>query len=379
MAKKGKKQEQIKPLRYNDYSLIFLIIFLLCFGLVMLYSISSYYSFTNYKGNASYVVVKQGKVILAGLVGMTILAFIPYDFWMRFAGLAYFVGAGLCILVNFIGDEAKGQSRWIEIGSFRFQPSELAKIAIILFLATIIYKRPRCLERGVDIFKITLFTVPIILAVLVNNLSTAIIMAGIVFCMMFVASPKSKYFIITAAVVVIVAVLVVLYVANQETTGDYRLERIQIWLNTETHPKGYQTLQGLYAIGSGGLFGKGLGESMQKLGFIPEPHNDMIFTVICEELGLFGAMCVIILFVLVLWRMMIIANNASDIFGSMIVVGVMSHIAIQVILNIAVVTNFFPNTGISLPFISYGGTAILCLLGEIGLVLSVARGIKLES
>ena len=149
-------------------------------------------------------------------------------------------------------------------------------------------------------------------------------------------------------------------------------------LNPEEYEKGYQTLQGLYAIGSGGLFGKGLGASMQKLGFIPEAQNDMIFSVICEELGLFGATCLILLYLLLIWRFMIIANNAADLYGALIVVGIMAHIAIQVILNIAVVTNTMPNTGILLPFVSYGGTSIMFLLGEMGLALSVSRGIKFE-
>ena len=159
----------------------------------------------------------------------------------------------------------------------------------------------------------------------------------------------------------------------------YRAERLKIWLHPEDYDKGYQTLQGLYAIGSGGLFGKGLGESMQKLGFVPEAQNDMIFSIICEELGLFGAICVILLFLLMIWRFMVIANNAPDLYGALIVVGVMAHVAIQVILNIAVVTNTIPNTGITLPFISYGGTSILFLLSEMGLALSVSRGIKLEA
>ena len=138
-------------------------------------------------------------------------------------------------------------------------------------------------------------------------------------------------------------------------------------------------MQGLYAIGSGKLFGKGLGESLQKMGNVPESQNDMIFTIICEELGLFGAVCVILLFVLLLWRMMVIANNATDLYGALVVSGIMSHIAIQVILNIAVVTNTIPNTGVILPFISYGGTSIVFLMGEMGLALSVSKGIRLET
>lgn len=167
--------------------------------------------------------------------------------------------------------------------------------------------------------------------------------------------------------------------ASSENLG-FRGERILAWLDPEAYAsgKGFQTLQALYAIGSGDIFGKGLGQSMQKLGFIPEAQNDMIFSIICEELGLFGAIAIILLFLLLIWRFMIVANNAPDLFGALLVVGVMGHIAIQVILNIAVVTNTIPNTGISLPFISYGGSSVMFLLIEIGLVLSVSHSIRLK-
>ena len=160
----------------------------------------------------------------------------------------------------------------------------------------------------------------------------------------------------------------------------YQLNRINVWLDPEAYPDtgGYQVLQGLYAIGSGGLFGKGLGESIQKLGFVPEAQNDMIFSIICEELGLFGAIGIILIFMFMIYRFMLIASNAPDLFGSLLVVGVMAHVAIQVILNIAVVTNTIPNTGITLPFISYGGTSVLFLMMEMGMVLSVSNQIKLE-
>lgn len=371
------KQKKSKPLRYYDYSLLFLIIFLLCFGLVMLYSTSSYYGFTRFDDSAYYV-KKQLFATSLGIVAMFAVSIIPYQWWMKWATFGYIAAFGLCVAVIFVGREAKGQSRWLQIGPLSFQPSELAKLAIILFIATIIYKTPKGLGNWKNLLKIGAMSIPVILPILYNNLSTAIILTGIVVCMLFVASPKSRYFILLGVVGIILVALVVMF-AISGGEGGYRLERVQIWLNPEAHEKGYQTLQGLYAIGSGGLFGKGLGESMQKLGFIPEAQNDMIFSVICEELGLFGAVCVIILFILVIWRLMIIANNAQDLFGSMLVVGVMSHLSIQVVLNIAVVTNTIPNTGISLPFISYGGTSILFLLAEMGLALSVARGIKLES
>ena len=177
------------------------------------------------------------------------------------------------------------------------------------------------------------------------------------------------------------ALLVFVIVQMDSSDLSFRGNRILAWLNPEDYATGtgFQTLQSLYAIGSGGIFGKGLGQSIQKLGFLPEAQNDMIFSIICEELGLFGGIAVILLFVLLCWRFMVIANNAPDLFGALLVVGVMGHIAIQVILNIAVVTNTIPDTGISLPFISYGGSSVMFLLIEIGLVLSVARGIRLKS
>ena len=182
-----------------------------------------------------------------------------------------------------------------------------------------------------------------------------------------------------AAALAVIVILQVDKMGNAEL--DFRSNRILAWLNPEDYATGtgFQTLQSLYAIGSGGIFGKGLGQSIQKLGFLPEAQNDMIFSIICEELGLFGGIAVILLFVILCWRFMVIANNAPDLFGALLVVGVMGHIAIQVILNIAVVTNTIPNTGISLPFISYGGSSVMFLLIEIGMVLSVARGIRLKT
>ena len=198
--------------------------------------------------------------------------------------------------------------------------------------------------------------------------------------MLFVASPEYKKFFllgIAGAAAGTGVVYIITRMASSEKL-DFRGERILAWLDPEAYAsgKGFQTLQALYAIGSGGIFGKGLGQSMQKLGFIPEAQNDMIFSIICEELGLFGAIAIILLFLLLIWRFMIVANNAPDLFGALLVVGVMGHIAIQVILNIAVVTNTIPNTGISLPFISYGGSSVMFLLIEIGLVLSVSHSIR---
>lgn len=201
--------------------------------------------------------------------------------------------------------------------------------------------------------------------------------------MLFVSTPDYRRFValgLGGTVICAIAVFVILKLNEAGSIEGVRSTRILAWLNPEAYAsgKGFQTLQALYAIGSGGILGKGLGQSMQKLGFLPEAQNDMIFSIICEELGLFGAISIMLMFLLLIWRFMVIANNAPDLFGALLVVGVMGHIAIQVILNVAVVTNTIPNTGISLPFISYGGSSVLFLLMEIGLVLSVGRGIRFK-
>lgn len=359
-----------KRVRYFDYSLLFIVIFLVCFGLVMLYSTSSYNGEVKF-GDAAFYLKKQLFATTLGFVAMIIISRIDYHFWKKFWLLAYIAGFGLCTLVMIVGEDIKGSKRWLQIGSLSFQPSELAKLAMIIFLAVIISRMPKKMGKLSTIIKVLVLALPMVGIVAAENLSTAIIILGIAVAMIFVASPKYMQFIVMGASVIAVGAIFIL-------AADYRRERLDIWLNPEAHEKGYQTLQGLYAIGSGGLFGKGLGESMQKLGFVPEAQNDMIFSIICEELGLFGAVCVILLFLLLIWRFMVIANNAPDLYGALIVTGILTHIAIQVILNIAVVTNTIPNTGISLPFISYGGTSVLFLMAEMGLALSVSRGIQLE-
>lgn len=207
---------------------------------------------------------------------------------------------------------------------------------------------------------------PIVALVGTNNLSTAVIILGIAVIMIFISNPKYLPF-------VWIALVGIVFVGIFLSMEQYRLERLAVWRDPENYEKGFQTIQGLYAIGSGGVFGKGLGNSIQKLGFVPEAQNDMIFSVICEEFGLVGAVLLIGVFAFMLWRFMVIATRASDLFGALIMAGIMGHIAIQVILNVAVVTNTIPNTGITLPFISYGGTSVLFLLSEMGLALSVSR------
>lgn len=363
---------------YYDYSLLFLIVFIVGFGLVMIYSTSSYNAERLY-GRSTYFIEKQALSAALGLVVMIFISKLDYHFLLmklpifriRPTTALYLLCMGLQVLVLFIGAEINGAKRWIRVGGFSFQPSELAKIAVILFTAYIVNLAPKRINRFSGFLKVCVFVFPLIVLVLIENLSTAIIMGLSMVAICFVASRKKGYFAICFLLAVGVVVLAVL-------VAPYRLERIQIWQNVETHKKGYQILQGLYAIASGGLFGKGLGESMQKLGFIPESHNDMIFSVICEELGLFGAVALILVFVLLIWRIFVIAINAPDLFGGLIATGVLVHIASQVVINIAVVTNSIPSTGIPLPFISYGGTSIAILLVEMGIVLSVSNQIKYE-
>ncbi len=371
---------------YIDYSLIFIVLFLLGFGLIMVYSTSSYEASitSSLKNDAAYYLKKQAFATILGLFLMIVVASIPYHFWERFAVMGYFISAFLIFLVlTPLGYEANGARRWLRIG-ISVQPAEIAKLAMILFLASFICKIGNGIKKKKGFRFVLLVPLPISILVwkITENMSSAIIIFGIAFLMLFVASPDYKKFIalfIAGAAVVVSAVFIITKLEGSEKLG-VRGARVLAWLDPEAYAsgKGFQTLQALYAIGSGGIFGKGLGQSMQKLGFLPEAQNDMIFSIICEELGLFGGIAIILLFLLLIWRFMIIANNAQDLFGALLVVGVLGHIAIQVILNIAVVTNTIPNTGISLPFISYGGTSVMFLLIEIGLVLSVAKGIKLK-
>ena len=369
--------------RFYDYSLLFTIAFLIMFGLLMIYSASSYKAQLDYNGNAAYFMTRQGVIALGGFAFMILISRLDYRWYAKFYKLAIAVSWFMMIAVSFVGRRVNGKRRWLGVGPLSFQPTELVKITIIVSVAALLVKLGRDVDRPAGIARIAMVVLPLAAIVAANNLSSGIIIAGIGFVMLFVASRKKLwYFLVVAAGGLVIAF------APQIGNGlraihllkPYQLSRINVWKNPEAFASegGYQVLQGLYAIGSGGLFGKGLGESIQKLGFVPEAQNDMIFSIICEELGLFGAVALILVFMFMIYRFMLIASNAPDLFGCLLVVGVMAHIAIQVILNIAVVTNTIPNTGITLPFISYGGTSIIFLEAEMGMVLSVSNQIKLE-
>ena len=369
--------------RFYDYSLLFTIAFLIMFGLLMIYSASSYKAQLDYNGYAAYFMTRQGVIALGGFAFMILISRLDYRWYAKFYKLAIAVSWFMMIAVSFVGRRVNGKRRWLGVGPLSFQPTELVKITIIVSVAALLVKLGRDVDRPAGIARIAMVVLPLAAIVAANNLSSGIIIAGIGFVMLFVASRKKLwYFLVMAAGGLVIAF------APQIGNGlraihllkPYQLSRINVWKNPEAFASegGYQVLQGLYAIGSGGLFGKGLGESIQKLGFVPEAQNDMIFSIICEELGLFGAVALILVFMFMIYRFMVIASNAPDLFGCLLVVGVMAHIAIQVILNIAVVTNTIPNTGITLPFISYGGTSIIFLEAEMGMVLSVSNQIKLE-
>ena len=354
MAKKN------RPKRFYDYSLLFCIIFLSVFGLVMIYSASSYTAQLKYN-NAGYFMMRQLKIGAGGLVLALIISKLDYHWYAKFSMFAYLLSYVLMIAVTLVGKKVNGKKRWLGIGSLSFQPTEFVKIALIIFLAVLITR----------------------MGASVNTWKNMVRVMGIAFVMLFVACKKQWPFYACgglALLTVVTAGPLAIFLEKIKLLKPYQLSRIHVWLSPESYPMdgGYQVLQGLYAIGSGGLFGKGLGESIQKMGFVPEAQNDMIFSIICEELGLFGAVSVILIFLFMIYRFMLIANNAPDLLGALIVVGVMAHIAIQVILNIAVVTNTIPNTGITLPFISYGGTSVLFLMMEMGMVLGVSNQIRLE-
>lgn len=378
----ARKKEKIQVNNWIDYSTLFIISFLLIFGLLMIYSTSSYEATATF-GKSTYFLSRQLRSTLLGIVVMIVAALLPLKLYEAFAWVAYVASTLLIFAVRIPGlaYSANGATRWIKIGSITVQPAELCKIGVIMLMAALLCKiggsRLKNLQSLMFVFLFPLIDCVLIKTV-TNNLSSAIIVAGIAVCIFFVSSPEyKKFFLAGIAGIISIAliVFVVIQIATKTEAGSFRMTRVLAWLNPEAYSAstGFQTLQALYAIGSGGVFGKGLGQSMQKLGTLPEAQNDMIFSIICEELGLFGAIAVMLLFLILIWRLLVIASNASSAFGALLVVGVISHFAIQVILNIAVVTNTVPNTGISLPFISYGGSAVICQLAEMGMALSVER------
>lgn len=376
-----KKKEH--SIAYFDYSLLAILICLICFGLVMLYSTSSYSAMMKQNGDSLFYFKRQVLFCIVGLIGMWIVSRIDYHWYFERSKFFYFISIFMMFLVKTpLGKEVNGAKRWIKLPlEQQLQPAEIAKIAIILFIPALICTMGReikTLEGIVKVLAWGAFSAAVVF-IITENLSTAIIVMGITCIMIFVVHPKTRIFIIIAVGIILIGIVGarVLGMA-METSGNFRLRRILVWLNPEKYASegGYQIMQALYAIGSGGFLGKGLGNSAQKM-IIPEVQNDMILSIICEELGVFGAIMVLILFGMLLYRLLFIAQNAPDLYGSLVVSGIFAHIALQVILNVMVVINCIPTTGITLPFISYGGTSVLFLMAEMGLALGVSSKIKI--
>ena len=363
-----RKRKQTKiPL---DYTLIMLIVILVVFGLVMIYS-TSYYTATSKYGDPAHWVIRQGIFAAVGLVAMIGVSFFDYHKFWKWSLWFYIVVNVALVYVLFFGVESNGARRWIGFGSFTIQPSEIAKLMIILCYAKLLSININRLSNWRVAVVISLVMAVTVGLVGIENLSTAIILSAIIAIMLYVASSKFKS-VLAVGVIAVIGGLVLLFLSGKA----YRLARVTNFLDESEEV--YQTQQSLYAIGSGGLIGKGLGQSLQKLGFVPEAHNDMIFSIICEELGFVGAIGVILLYLTLLKRMYKIAIEAKDVYGALIVVGSMAHIGVQVFVNLGVVTDSIPNTGVPLPFISYGGSSIVFLLIEMGVVLSVARTVPKE-
>ncbi len=385
LAERRRRRREDSP-QDHDYSLLFIILFLLAFGLVMLYSTSSYEAAmsrdSNYDG--AYYLKRQLIFTILGLLVMFVTSRINYRVWKKASVIAYLISLFLVVLIIPFGTEVNGAKRWLYFGPVSVQPAEIVKIATIMIVSAFLTKKGTTVDEPRNILQLMGITaVPaLMLLIITKNLSSALIVCFIAVAMFFVCSRKKKIFILGNCGVA-AAVALVIFLVNQYPDlfyGNYRFRRIMAWLDPESYAGdiAFQTVQALYAIGSGGVFGKGLGQSMQKLGYLPEAQNDMIFSIVCEELGLFGAACIMSMFLLLIWRFMNIAVNTYDRFGMLLVTGVMTHIAVQVLLNIGVVTNSIPNTGVTLPFVSYGGSAAVMLLFEVGIVLSVERRSRLR-
>ena len=376
MAKpKRKKSEYVSG--KLDITFLSFVLILFTIGLVMLFSASYAYSY-EYYGNSYKFITRQALFGAVGIVIMLGISKIDYHFWRRFAWIAYAVTIIMLGILLVLPPMVDGMDvkRWIVIGPVNFQPSEVAKFAVILLFSSLIAAN----QKQMKSFRFIVFLVFLLgltcgLVVLEPHLSATVLIFAIGVALLVVGGIPKRYIFAGAGAAAGLGVLAV-------ATGfiGYGSDRIKYWLDPWADPTGlgFQTIQSLLAIGSGGILGRGIGQSRQKYLWVPEPHNDFIFSIVCEELGLIGAMVIILLFCLLVWRGFTIAMRSQDKFGSLLAIGLTFQVGLQAMLNIWVVTNTIPNTGISLPFFSYGGTSLVILLAEMGIVLSVSRGASIE-
>lgn len=366
-----------------DRPLFYLILVLLVIGLIMLFSASYAYSYY-YFDNSYHFITPQALFAILGLVFMGLISLFDYHHLHKFAFPLFFVTLGLLAAVKVLAGTSiapilNGANRWLYIGPINFQPSEIAKFTLVLIFAHLIsinYHKMGTFRYGVLPYLIILLMIAGLILV-ENHVSATLIVLAIAAVMLFIGGVKLRWFAVAGGL----AGAGILYLLLYSDKFSYALERIKGWLDPFNPPEGvdtWQTQQSLMAIGSGQALGLGLGQSRQKYLYLPEPQNDFIFAIVCEELGFVGALVIILLFALLIWRGIVVSLNAQDKFGTMLGIGITAQVGIQVILNIMVVTNTIPNTGISLPFFSYGGTSLVILLCEMGVLLSVSRSSSLD-
>ena len=360
-----KKMKTEKPF---DFILFITVLLMLCFGIIMVLSASSPSSLAETGGSYEYVKTQAVSAVV-GVVLMLFISKIDYKVYSKFYKIIYFVGILLlfAVLIPNLGYSANGATRWLNLRFTTIQPSEIVKVGLIIFYATYLSKHKDELKSfSKGFIKPILIVIPVILILVLvqNHLSASLVIIAVVSIMMLMAGSKLRYFLTFGIIGLAVGGIGLFFLAKTAGQGGFRLGRIMAFLDPWSYAQdeGWQIIQSLYAIGSGGIFGAGLGNSTQKYLYIPEPHNDFIFSVLAEELGFVGCVCVILLFAIFIWRGIVIAMKAPDMLGSLIAVGITTQVGIQAIINIAVVTSSIPNTGMPLPFFSYGGTALLILL-----------------
>lgn len=360
-----------------DITFLAIVLILLTIGLVMLFSASYAYSLEYYDSSYRFI-SRQAFFAVIGVAVMLFVSRIPYHYLRKFAWIVYGISIALLVVLLLLPPMVSGMDvkRWFVVGPINFQPSEIAKFAIILLFSSLIagnYKEMKKFSFIAFLFVILLLTAGLIVAE--PHLSATLLVLAIGVVLMIVGGMAKKF--IFGGALAGVAGIVIFMLSGAIS---YVKDRLDYWIDpwADATGKGFQTIQSLLAIGSGGILGRGIGQSRQKYLWVPEPHNDFIFSIVCEELGLIGAVVIIIAFCLLVWRGFYIAMHAKDKFGSLLAIGLTFQVGLQAMLNIFVVTNTIPNTGISLPFFSYGGTSLLILLAEMGIVLSVSRGSNIE-